>query len=150
MKYELKPCPFCGGTNIEIRPNRIGDFFAICYSNDRTEMACYAKSGEDGCETEEGAVARWNTRPTETTLAARVAELEKALEWHPIATALKDGTEIQLKLKDQDSSITAFYDYSEEWPEYVWATLDGPRYPRAAFDAWANVPPFRSALKPKE
>ena len=79
MSEELKPCPFCGGTNIEIRPNRIGDFFAICYSNDRTEMACYAKSGENGCETEEGAVARWNARPTETTLTARVADLEKAL-----------------------------------------------------------------------
>jgi hypothetical protein len=102
MSEELKPCPFCGGTNIEIRPNRIGDFFAICYSNDRTEMACYAKSGENGCETEEGAVARWNARPTETTLTARVAELEKALE--PFASAsnamekVNDGRPLVLAL----------------------------------------------------
>lgn len=59
---DLLPCPFCGGTNIEIRPNNIGDYYAICYSNDPSEEACGASMSDWRCETPEGAVSRWNTR----------------------------------------------------------------------------------------
>ena len=126
MSEELKPCPFCGGTNIEIRPNRIGDFFAICYSNDRTEMACYAKSGENGCETEEGAVARWNARPTETTLTARVAELENALA--PFAKAGE------------------LFDPMPEYDMRVYGPAAGDEFSICGKDLYLA----RDALKPKE
>lgn len=50
----LKPCPFCGG-EAEIKPNNIGDFFAMC-------SGCGASTSDIKCELEESAARRWNTR----------------------------------------------------------------------------------------
>lgn len=59
----LLPCPFCGGTSIEIRDNGIGDSYAICDADeDSGGMSCGARTSDYRCETEQGAVRRWNRR----------------------------------------------------------------------------------------
>lgn len=62
MSETLKPCPFCGGTNISILSNGIGDFYAICDGDDEDEAFCGARTSDRGCETPEGAARRWNRR----------------------------------------------------------------------------------------
>lgn len=62
MSGELLPCPFCGGESIELRDNGIGDTYAIRYSNDPSEIACGARTSDAGCETDDGAIRRWNRR----------------------------------------------------------------------------------------
>lgn len=56
------PCPFCGNSEPQIRSNGIGDYYVICETEWEGEMACGARSSEYKCETESGAIARWNRR----------------------------------------------------------------------------------------
>ena len=64
---ELKPCPFCGGTNIEYlhqRPHSLSNQHAhwhVCQAD-----GCGAET--DASETHEGAVKMWNRRATLTTI----------------------------------------------------------------------------------
>ena len=53
-KYELKPCPFCGGTDLEFDGAPI-HYWIVCNNKE-----CGA--GGSGADTEEGAVEKWNTR----------------------------------------------------------------------------------------
>ena len=56
---EIKPCPFCGGTK-------------ICTEKGINLNYC------DNCSAESN-MERWNTRPIEDALQARIAELESEL-----------------------------------------------------------------------
>lgn len=70
MSEELKPCPFCG-SHATIRQNFHG-FYVECDNID-----CRAVGSWDlGAS---GAIEKWNTRPLEDALRARVAELEAEL-----------------------------------------------------------------------
>ena len=60
----LLPCPFCGATNIKIKSNGIGDYFAICQSDDEEVPSCGARTSDYRCETIDQAVRRWNVRPS--------------------------------------------------------------------------------------
>ena len=76
---ELKPCPFCGNDNIEIRSNGIGDYYAIC-SGDGEEgdpCGCGASTSDRRCESQKGAIDRWNTRVPDTELIEAAEELVK-------------------------------------------------------------------------
>ena len=57
---ELKPCPFCGGTN-------------ICTEKGINLNYC------DSCSAEAN-IEHWNTRPIEDALRARIAELEAVVD----------------------------------------------------------------------
>ena len=59
MSEKLKPCPFCGGTN-------------ICTEKGINLNYC------DNCSAESN-IEHWNTRPIEDALNARIAELEHDL-----------------------------------------------------------------------
>ena len=59
MSEELRPCPFCGGTN-------------ICTEKSINLNYC------DSCSAEAN-IEHWNTRPIEDALQSRIAELEKDL-----------------------------------------------------------------------
>ena len=59
---ELKPCPFCGGSNVKDEPALQ---VVIC-------MDCGAEKDTD--------LGEWNTRPIEDALTARIAELELRLD----------------------------------------------------------------------
>lgn len=61
-REKLLPCPFCGGTSVELRGNGIGDVYAICYDDDPSEMSCGASTSDRHCETDQGAIRRWNSR----------------------------------------------------------------------------------------
>lgn len=78
---ELKPCPFCGGTNVDVF-GPIGWYrqFGISHSC----RTFFGGSGDFtiGAKTKEEAIAAWNTRAPDPDLdaaEARIAELEAAL-----------------------------------------------------------------------
>jgi hypothetical protein len=60
MSEELRPCPFCGGTN-------------ICTEKGINLNYC------DSCSAEAN-IEHWNTRPIEDALQARIAELEALVD----------------------------------------------------------------------
>lgn len=62
MGEQLKPCPFCGNPEPEIRSNGIGDYYIVCDRDDEGETSCGATSSDRRCETFESAIDRWNTR----------------------------------------------------------------------------------------
>ena len=67
---ELKPCPFCGGSNLEIAssPTNPRLMYIRCKSD-----ACPYGSWSNKVDRDTG----WNTRPIEDSLQKRVEELEK-------------------------------------------------------------------------
>lgn len=75
---ELKNCPFCGCAIVEIVPNGMGDFFAICGNEDE---GCGARSSQMRCESREHAAERWNTRhaPEPNERLVRAADVLKRL-----------------------------------------------------------------------
>ena len=70
MSEELRPCPFCGGTN-------------ICTEKGINLNYC------DSCSAEAN-IEHWNTRPIEDALHARIAELEAAQRWIPVSERLPE------------------------------------------------------------
>ncbi len=60
MSEELRPCPFCGGTN-------------ICTEKGINLNYC------DSCSAEAN-IEHWNTRPIEDALHTRIAELEALVD----------------------------------------------------------------------
>lgn len=60
MSEEIQPCPFCGNKDIDTSPISGA---AWCYD----------------CHSVSNGVDRWNTRPLEDALKARIASLEAAL-----------------------------------------------------------------------
>ena len=60
MNEELRPCPFCGGTN-------------ICTEKGINLNYC------DSCSAEAN-IEHWNKRPIEDALRARIAELEEEID----------------------------------------------------------------------
>ena len=64
MSEELKPCPFCGGEDVEHLPDGFGNWLVGCVTCDY-RIQCV------DC-TEEEAIRYWNTRPTEDALKAEV------------------------------------------------------------------------------
>jgi len=65
---ELKPCPFCGSTNIR---KNFGIFPELFCSE--CEATIYAYDNYEDLD------KSWNTRPLEDALQARIAELEEQL-----------------------------------------------------------------------
>ena len=62
MSEKLKPCPFCGGENIEIVDGYLGLFAAQCNGNGR-KLNDFCCTSIWGYETKEEATAAWNMRP---------------------------------------------------------------------------------------
>jgi hypothetical protein len=95
---ELKPCPFCGGTN-------------ICTEKGINLNYC------DSCSAEAN-IEHWNTRPIEDELRARIAELEGERRWIPVSERLpevyrdEDGEFIPFLVceNDKDCPYRALYD----------------------------------------
>ena len=75
---ELKPCPFCGGTEIHIgpmdQPSAWGCWVVGCNNYD-CPLDVDSVKVEFG--TPENAAAAWNTRATDANLAALQAEIER-------------------------------------------------------------------------
>ena len=77
----LLPCPFCGGTLLEIHSNRIGDYYVYCGTHDEeANTGCGARSYDRKCEEPWIAAKRWNTRADSITETERKV-VEAALEW---------------------------------------------------------------------
>jgi len=62
---EIKPCPFCGGNNIEVIPHydqvahTVVEWFEVaCNTNDCSLFGFYVRESE----TPEQAIAKWNER----------------------------------------------------------------------------------------
>lgn len=71
MSDDLKPCPWCRGTNLVLDTFGLG-WFVSCENN-----ACSAQGPDKDTRAE--AIVAWNTRPVEDKLRAEVARLREAL-----------------------------------------------------------------------
>lgn len=58
---DLKPCPFCGSTNVEVRPDEADEVMFVVYCR---HSACHIYVGF--FDDEEQAVIAWNKRPNAT------------------------------------------------------------------------------------
>jgi len=80
-KPELKPCPFCGGTDLLLFPPNCREDSPY-YHGDRANpmvrcMGCFAEAyGGAWDHSGKTAIAAWNNRAAETALTARIVELE--------------------------------------------------------------------------
>lgn len=93
MNIELKPCPFCGRTDIHIEPNGIGDYSVVC-GHELT--GCGASTSDYRCESEEQAVERWNRRMVERELEAlRQQHREIQLEAAQLCGYAKSGVTLR-------------------------------------------------------
>jgi len=77
MSEELKPCPFCGGTNIVLFKIRDGKRVGCADCGAAARQTFHGPNGD----TDQRAASRWNTRAP-------------AGGWRPIATAPRDGSDI--------------------------------------------------------
>ena len=79
MNEELRPCPFCGKEN------------TVAGSTERMILGWWYAC-EDCFENRKGGVYedRWNTRPIEDALNARIAELEAERRWIPVSERLPE------------------------------------------------------------
>lgn len=127
---DLKPCPFCGGTDstdnacqeaavhpLEFKaPTGQRAYRVIC--------ACGAQSGADTNYFK--ATAAWNTRTLDAA-HKRIAELEAALIMSPMAERVADLPDFMVALSEwgceepseQASAITAFLNSSVGLREYL-------------------------------
>jgi NMD protein affecting ribosome stability and mRNA decay len=97
MSEELRPCPFCGGTN-------------ICTEKGINLNYC------DNCSAESN-VERWNARPIEDALNKRIAELENFIN-----QLIEAGNEMQSWRRNVNAyNASRAYDYwdtiTAEWKE---------------------------------
>ncbi len=93
---ELKPCPFCGGSNITEEASISVVFCADCGGEKDTDMGS------------------WNTRPIEDALTARIAELEAERRWIPVSERLPEDCErvlVRARNSPQNLPRRAFYTY---------------------------------------
>ena len=138
MSEELKPCPFCGGSNITEEASISVVFCADCGGEKDTDF------GGD-----------WNTRPIEDALNARIAELEAERRWIPVSERLpEDGREV-LVLVEELITAGAHYQFGAafndddvlvETPTWVLG-LEEETY---GFDAYAAVTHWMPLPEPPE
>lgn len=85
---ELKPCPFCGGTNQIIEGEDTGSEYFIC------DCGADGPGGDDGSM----AIKRWNTRAADPVKADLLAAL-KALFENEHIQVLRLGPKLSLMVK---------------------------------------------------
>ena len=72
MEPELRPCPFCGKTDM-LSLDNLTDETDYCIECERCHISQHAYF------THEGAIAAWNTRTDYATLEAQIAEQQKEI-----------------------------------------------------------------------
>jgi len=89
---ELKPCPFCGGTN-------------ICTEKGINLNYC------DSCSAEAN-IEHWNTRPLEDALQSRIAELE----WNN-SELTDENAELTLRVTEMETELNLLKQERDFWNE---------------------------------
>lgn len=94
-----------------------------------------------------------NCRKIAAAIAAYEAvTAESGMEWQPIETAPKDGTNI-LVYGPHGHGILVVSREPEDRdfnPEFPWDTLDGPAYPATCFTHWRPLPAPPAAKEPAD
>jgi len=86
MNEELRPCPFCGSTNIRKNFGIFPELFC-----GECEATIYAYDNYEDLD------KSWNTRPLEDALQKRIAELEEAQRWKPLSELPEENMEVLVK-----------------------------------------------------
>ena len=134
---EIKPCPFCGSTDIKLHDE---------ISHAVWCQECFAEMPSIDIES---AVELWNTRPIEDELRARIAELEAESDqltarlcqerqddkWIPVSERLPEDWTMVLFTNgvtrgigqfDKDGFYDYWYEYSFNKPVTHWMPLPNP------------------------
>jgi Lar family restriction alleviation protein len=82
-KAELKPCPFCGHSDVQIRPIVLAGTWATAVDC----PSCFAQVTGD---IEAYAISNWNSRAYDPTVDGAVAYM-KQVEWENKQLLLEDG-----------------------------------------------------------
>ena len=118
MSEELKPCPFCGNEasikDVVVYPNcEKAPAYVGCKNH------CAGGSGYDLQDT----INRWNNRPLEDALRARIAELGADLEAELDAPPRRDGV-CRWTLEDDDINLWQS-DCGDAWQMEAGTPSDG-------------------------
>ncbi len=95
MCEELKPCPFCGGEDVEHLLDGFGNWLVGCVTCDY-RIQCV------DC-TEDDAIRYWNTRPAEDALKAEVERLKADNE--RLKKALKKIDDLTFMPRNKDEVL---------------------------------------------
>lgn len=129
-KRKFNPCPFCGGNHIHLEKYDFNEtqkaWKAVCNN-------CWFELGRfDTCDY---AHERWNTRPIESALQARIAELEKAaVVWHKYPEEKPGLCNTYLVMIDGDNQPTIMF-----WNKTDWLFDDEMCY-KIEITHWAYLP----------
>ena len=121
---ELKPCPFCGKEN------------TVAGSTERMILGWWYAC-EDCFENRKGGVYedRWNTRPIEDALNARIAELEAERRWIPVSERLPERDGFYLVLENVNQ-VAGYY----HWCKVFGWNTDGGRTNIQSVTHWMPLP----------
>lgn len=134
MSEELRPCPFCGKSDIHIEQK--GTFFwCECYDCGAISREHHTLPGVNVLQSEDFARGYWNQRPLEDVLTSRIAELEAERRWIPVSERLPD-------IEDGDSKdydVVLTYPFRRDVIVATWSydALD-KTHRRRWFDCWSD------------
>jgi Lar family restriction alleviation protein len=100
---KLKPCPFCGGEELQVKLNEPWAWVA-CTDCDAQGFSVF-DSDYDKDNLMAGAIRKWNTRAPD--------QLVRDSEWQDIKTAPKDGSHIQLYRPEIE--FVGYYSDNKRW-----------------------------------
>ena len=91
MQHKLKPCPFCGGNNLELKENRESGFSMrvrceSCHAFSFDKHATSIYTGNYMCPL---ALRAWNTRATDKTIEALVDALKTVKPFFQVPEGVK-------------------------------------------------------------
>lgn len=110
---DLKPCPFCGGEDVEILPDGFGNWLVGCVTCEYRIQCVDCTKGE--------AIRYWNTRPAEDTLKKEITE--QAANYENILcdyrNTIKEAVEQNDALKAEVERLKAEIERLEEDLMYI-------------------------------
>jgi Lar family restriction alleviation protein len=103
---ELKPCPFCGGTDASVDSTGEGEYDVTCMHCVAGAIACGPRK-----EDQASAITAWNTRTPSPVVSDEVVSLIARLENEPVLVADQEPF-VELWEEDRDAVLNVLRGYA--------------------------------------